>query len=194
MMKFLAAIGLVPAIAHAGTVVPSTPCDGLVGCGGGASHVLLENAGLFADLLLQIAAGLTVLFIVWSGFNMIIAFGDESKTSQFKNGVINALGGLGIVIVAQVLTSFVGTQDYNLGATVLPVGLIGAAVEILITLMNVAFVIAIILGGLRMVYAQGKSDEYNKGKQTVTWCVVGAIIINVANALVQAFVSLFSVA
>jgi hypothetical protein len=195
MMRVLSLIGMLLAPVTAAAVVPNTPCTGLVGCGGGASHVLVNNAAQFADLLVQIAAGLTVLFIVWSGFNMILAMGDESKISQFKNGVLNALLGLGIVIVSQVITSFVGTQNYNQGATNnLQVGLIAAAVGILLTLTNVTFVAVIMLAGLRMVYAQGKSDEYNRGRTTVIWCVIGAVVINLANALVQAFIRLFGVA
>jgi len=173
--------------------LPQTPCAGLVNCGGGGSHVILDNLGQFADLMLQIAAGAAVLFIVWAGFNMIISFGDESKVSQFKWGVIYALGGLGVVIVSQVLVSFVGTQDLNTGAEVLPVGLIGAAVSILLTLVNVVFIIAIIISGLRMVYAQGKSDEFNKGKTGALWAVGGAVVVNSANALVQALVQIFGV-
>lgn len=193
MKKMLSLIGILTPMA-AGAVVPDAPCQGLVGCGGGPSNVILNNAAQFADLLVQIAAGLTVLFIVWSGFSMIIAQGDESKIGQFKNGILNALGGLAIVMMAQVITSFVGTQDYNLGTTVLPLGLIAAGVEILLTLTNVTFVVFIMLGGLRMVYAQGKSDDYNRGRTTVVWCVIGAVVINLANALVQAFIRLFGVA
>lgn len=180
-----------PMAAHA--IVPSTPCTGLVGCGQGAANIIMNNATPFADLMLQVATGLSVLFIVWAGFNMIIAMGDDSKISQFKWGILYSMLGLGIALVSQVLVSFVSTHDYNLDSTVLPVGLIGAAVSILLNLMNVAFVCVIILGGVRMVYAQGKSDEFNKGKSTIVWAIGGAVVINIANALVQAFIGLLNV-
>lgn len=180
-----------PMVAHA--ILPGTPCTGLVGCGSGPANIIMNNATEFADLMLQVASGLAVLFIVWSGFNMILAMGDDSKISQFKWGIMYSMLGLGIAILSQVLVSFVGTQDYNVDATVLPLGLIAAAINILLNLMNVAFVCVIILGGVRMVYAQGKSDEFNKGKQTVVWAIGGAIVINIANALVQAFIQLFGV-
>lgn len=188
MRRYASLIGLLllllPGTADA--ILPVTPCAGLVGCGGGAANVLLNNASRVADLLMQMAIAFSVLFIVWSGFQMIIAIGDESKISQARWGVLYSLLGLGLAGVSQIIVSTVGTYAFNIANPILPVGLVGSAIDILLTLTNVALIIAVIIGGIRMVYAQGKSDEFNKGKTTILWAASGAVFINLANALVQA--------
>lgn len=169
-------------------MVPSTPCTGLYGCGGGAAN--LFNTGTLANaalLLLQFAAGAAVLFIVIAGFNMVTHLGDEGKVSQAKNGILYALGGLSVAIISQVIISSVGTENYGQGAGGnLPIMILGNIVRILRTVLNPILAVVIVLAGIYMVYAQGKPENYEKGKNILQWAILGAIIVNLANALVQA--------
>lgn len=181
--------------AQALNTLPNTPCNGLIGCGGGAQNVILANIPQLATLMITIASGCAVVFIAWAGFQMVTALGNESKISEQKNAILYVLGGLGIIILSQTAVTLVGT-DPNIGsinASNLPVAGMAAAVRILLTLFNGAFAIAIIIGGIRMVYAQGKSDEFNAGRKIIFWSIVGAIITNLSNALVQALATLFGV-
>ena len=179
--------------------VPSTPCTGLIGCSGGgavpASNVIVTHLPLAANLMIMIAASLAVLFIVYAGFRMVFALGDESQISEQKNAVMYALGGVLVVILSQLAVSFVGTQNYGQGGDPkdLFINASKAGISILLTIFTGTMVIAIIIGAARMLHAQGKSEEFTKGKTIITYAIGGAIIANLANALVQALAKLFNV-
>lgn len=200
MTSFFSAIGLFVQRAYA--AVPPTVCGPLIGCPGGASpsgvsgsNIVLENIPDLVSLMIVIAAGSAVLFIVWAGFQMVIAIGNDSKVSEARWSVLYVLLGLIVVILAQSAVGFVGTQSYGAGNTGagLPVTLLRTGVSILLTIFNAAFIVSIIIGGIRMVYAQGKSDEFNTGRKMIYWSVIGAVVANLANAAVQAIASTFGV-
>lgn len=205
----LPALGLLlfPAPLFARTIgvgLPDTPCDGLVGCtdSGGSvekANFIADSLPQVAELLILVAAALSVLFIVYAGFRMVIALGDESQITEQKNAVIYVMVGLATVILAQLVVSFVGTQDYGQNDPSIWTAnndfflyITKEGISILLTLFNAAMVVAIIVGGGYMVHAQGKSDQFTKGKTIVTWTIIGAVIANLANALVQALVRLLS--
>ncbi len=79
------------------------------------------------------------------------------------------------------------------GAGVTPLIVLSAAAYILRNALNAIFLLMIVLAGLKMVYAQGKADEYNAGKKMLTWAVIGAVIVNLASALVYAVALYFGV-
>lgn len=175
--------------------VPDTPCGDLPGCGAGASNVIQNNAPKVAGLGVAIAAGCSVLFIAWAGLKMVLARGEESQIGEQKQAIFYALVGLAVAFLAQGIVSIIGTQDYGQmqGPGNLPANIIASGVNIILTVFNVLFVLVVIYAGIRMVYAQGKSDEFNTGRKMITWSIIGAIVTNLANALVQAFVAIFGV-
>jgi hypothetical protein len=179
-----------PFAAHA--IVPPTPCTGLIGCGGGPANLVAAAVPKVAVFMIALAAGLGVLFIALAGLQMVIALGNDSKLTEQKHAAAYVLGGLAIVIMAQLLVSVAGTQIYGQGAAaMLPQMLIGSAISIVLTMFNAVFTIAIIIGGMRMVYAQGKADEYNTARKIIFWSIIGAIVVNLSNALVQALARIF---
>lgn len=181
--------------AYALNVLPDTPCTGLIGCGGASSNVILENIPQLASLMITIVSGCAVLFIAWAGLQMVFAVGDDGKIGEQKWAILYVLGGLGVAIFSQTIVTLVGTEPNlnTITASNLPVGAIAAGVRIILTIFNAIFAVVIIVGGIKMVYAQGKSDEFNSGRHIVFWSVIGAIITNLANALVQALAGLFGV-
>lgn len=176
-------------------VLPSTPCPGIVGCGGGSQNVILENIPQLATLMITLGSGAAVLFIAWAGFKMVLALGDDGQIAEQKSAILYVLGGLGIAILSQTIVTLVGTEP-NLNDITpgnLPVDALAAGVRIILTLFNGVFAVAIIIGGIRMVYAQGKSDEFNTGRRIIVWSIFGAVVTNLANALVQALAAIFGV-
>lgn len=184
-------------VAHA--ILPPTPCTGLVGCADGqaipASNVIVTNLPQFADFLILVGSALSILFIVYAGFRMVIANGDDSQISEQKTAITHVMLGLTVMILSQLVVSFVGTQEYGqsgdpkdffLNAT-------SAGISILLTIFNAAMAVAIVVGGAYMVHAQGKSDQFMKGKTIITYAIVGALVANLANALVQALANLLNV-
>ena len=85
-----------PVLAFA--AVPPTPCTGQIGCNGGGavsgSNVIVSHLSQLANFMISVGAALAVLFIVYAGFRMVIAIGDESKISEEKHAIRNVLVGL----------------------------------------------------------------------------------------------------
>lgn len=195
------AFTLFPTVAWAAAGVPPTPCTGLIGCPGGGlnsvakANVIVNNLPQAASLMVLIASALSIVFIVYAGFRMVIALGDESQITEQKHAIMYVLAGLLFVILSQLIVAFVGSQDY--GQTGSPsdffLNASKAAVSILLTVFNAAMVVAIIIGGGYMVHSQGKSDQFTKGKTIVQWSIGGALFANLANALITALVRLFGV-
>ncbi len=179
--------------------LPNAPCTSdLFGCGGGAKNVIMSaliGPNGIAVMLLQISAGLAVLFIIWAGFQMVISMGEEGKLTQYKWGMAYALIGLSVSILAQFVISTVGTQNYGqVGAvTNLPLNLLASGAKILRIMLNAAFVIILVIAALKMLYAQGKADDYNTGKKMLTWAIVGAVLVNLSAALVTVVIQFFGV-
>jgi hypothetical protein len=163
------------------------------GCGDGPANIFLSTFPNLAIFMLQVATGLTVLFIVWAGFQLVLNMGDEGKVGNQKTGIFYALAGLFVAIVSQLVVSFVATQDWgqNAGGN-LPINVLASAVGSILAVFNGVFVVAIIYYGIRMLLAAGDSGGFNSARTGITWAIVGAIIVNLANALVQGITSFFA--
>lgn len=202
---------LLSAPAALAVVLPPTQCApaqngqfAQFGCGaGGLSPVVPSNViwnalvgsqGI-AVTLLQVSAGMAVLYIIWAGFQMVISMGEEGKLSQYKWGIAYALIGLSVSILSQFVISTVGTQNYGQQSNVqnLPINLLSSAALILRVLLNAVFVIIMVVAGLKMLYAQGKADDFNTGKKMLTWALIGAVIVNLSAALVTAVAQFFGI-
>ncbi len=189
---FTAILLAIPGMAWAVDQYPPIICNGLYGCGSPPGDVILQTAlPTIGGVLIQIAAGGAVIAIVYAGMQMVIGSSDESKVTNARKAILFALGGLGIALSATSLVSFVATEEYGLtaGATDLG-GIMAAAVRILIMFFNLAFGIVIIFAGIRMIASQGAQDEFKKGGNMIKWSVIGAIVVNVSKAIVQALLAL----
>jgi hypothetical protein len=163
------------------------------GCGQGPANIFLSTFPNLAIFMLQLATGLAVLFIVWAGFQLVLNMGDEGKVGNQKTGIFFALAGLFVAIVSQLAVSFVATQNWgqNAGGN-LPINVLASAVGSILILFNGVFVLAIVYYGVRMLLASGDSGGFGSAKTGITWAIAGAIIVNLANALVQGITSFFA--
>jgi hypothetical protein len=163
------------------------------GCGQGPANIFTNTFPNLAVFMLQIATALAVLFIVWAGIQLVLNMGDESKIGQQKTGIFYALAGLFTAIVSQLIVSFVATQEWgaNVGGN-LPINVLAAAVGSILVVFNGLFVLAIIYYGMRMLMAAGDSGAFGNARTGITWAIIGAIIVNLANALVQGVTSFFA--
>ncbi len=195
MMFFRAFLGLVP-VANAQDLwgLWSPACSPLQpGCGAGPDNIFQSTFPNLAVFMLQITTGLAVLFIVWAGFQMVLSQGDEGKIGKQKTGVIYALAGLFTAIVSQLAVSFVATQDWgqNAGGN-LPINVMASVVNSILTTFNGIFVLVIVYFGIRMLLAAGDSGAFGTAKTGITWAILGAVVVNLANALVQGVTSFFA--
>lgn len=172
--------------------VLNPPCSDLQpGCGEGSANIFAFTLPNLAVLMLEIATALSVFFIVWAGVQMVLSMGDEGKISKQKATIFFSLIGLFVAICSQLAVSWIVTQDWNDQVSTLPINVISAAVEVLLTIFNGLFGIAIVYYALRMVMASGDSGGFNTARTGITWAIVGAIFVNLANALVQGVTSYF---
>jgi hypothetical protein len=175
---------------------PMVNCTGLPGCPGPIvqpSNVILTTAlPVAVTVLLNLAAAAAIIFIIVAGAQMMIALGDESKLSNAKWAVFYALLGLGLALVSQIIVAFVTTANYGQGVSdnFLFAGALPAVVETVLGLLNVAFLLIIFIAGFRMVIGHGKQEEFGKALTIIRWTIIGAVIINLARAAVEAFLTL----
>lgn len=163
------------------------------GMSGGPTNVLADQViPAIVDMLLRIATGVSLIFLVIAGFNMMLSWGDEGKTTEARWGVIYALGGLAVAIMARMIVGVIVTEG-SLVAVTDEVSLMRAVVTMLVTIFNGIFIIIIVFGGFRAVFARGKPEEFNRARFMIAWAIGGAIVVNTANAAVHALTSFFGV-
>lgn len=144
-----------------------------------------------AKFLLEVIAGLSVLFIVWGGILMLISMGDDTKTAQGKWAIIYALIGLAGAILSQAFVGTVAEAPLVAGAT--EVSVMQIAARYLVNAVNIIFLSVIIFAGIRMLVSHGQPEEFSRSKKVIVWAITGAVIVNVARTLVRAVLSGFGV-
>ncbi len=171
--------------------IPAVICNGLIGCGAGPRNLVLEGVIPAAGMILmQLAGGLAVIFIVLAGVKMVTN-GADDEGGAGKKAIIYGLGGLGLAIAAAPIVSFVTSESYaDAGGDMLLIGVMAAVIRIIMTVFNVIFVVVIIYAGTRMAMSMGSGDEFKKGTTMIKWSVIGAITVNLARALVQSLLNL----
>ena len=187
---------LLPQPAFAATF-PQILCGALPGCGGAAVNVITEVAiPEVARIILNVIAGLALIFMIVGGARWILSFGrEEEHTKGFKT-MAYALAGLILALTSHRIVTIIITEAYlapgMTAFTVDPVfEIFRTAVRIMMLLLNTVFLLMIVLGGMRMVTARGKQEEVTKGKTTVHFAIFGAIAINVAPFIVKATMNIF---
>ena len=190
-LAFTFALVPTPVAAQAMEVI----CVGLPGCGQGPENTLLTRVlPAVVFIMIQLVAGGSVIFIMISGVKMLLSAGDDGKAQAARKGVISAVGGLGLAIVSATAVSFITTENFGQANPQNflfgPGGLLDSVVRLILTLFNVGFVIMVLYAGIKMALASGASDEFKKGGQIIRWAIVGAVVVNLARAIVQAFLAL----
>lgn len=186
-------LALLAPVAHATNPLSLVPCTGLPGCGGGFADLLLGAAipALIARLL-EATSSLTVLYVVWAGFRMLLSNGDQGVETKARWGIIYALGGLALSLAGGTIVSLVTTESFFGGGDVIagPGSIVVNVIRIGLILFNSVFAAVIVIAGSRMLLAEGNSGEFGKGVTMLRVAIVGAIVVNLAKVIVQAFLSL----
>lgn len=196
MLCILGAVAVltVPAIAFAVDSYPPIICNQLFGCGKPPEDVILTSTlPLVGSVMVQLAAGGAVLAIVIAGVMMTLSAGDDGKITSARKAIMFALGGLALALTATSLVSFVTTENYGQADPDLLFGAGGvfsSVLRIILILFNVGFVIVVIIGGIHMITSMGSAEGFKKGGSMIKWAVIGALIVNLARAVVQAFLAL----
>lgn len=181
IMVGIASFVLAPSAAYAAQGL-NNACS-IVGCSPISSTAISDFAVQIANLMLYSAAGLCVLFIIYGGLLMIVSVGDDSRFQKGRNAVLFAMLGLALSLASQSLLAFVASVAVSSITSNPIVTTITNVSNLLISAFNALFVIAVIVGGYRMVLARGEQDKFNSGRQAVTFAIIGAIVVNLAKLI-----------
>ena len=146
---------------------------------------------------------LAILMVVLSGARMIFAGADPEQIKKGKQGLKYALGGFAISILSFVIVTsvefFIGRVRTGVGGgTDTPVvtnPLFSGSFVSFITqtilpnffaILGLFAILMIILNGFRYVMSAGNEEMAKKGKEGLTWAVIGFIIVLLAYVLVSA--------
>lgn len=170
-----------------------TACSPLQpGCGAGPANVFQNTLPNIAVFMLQIATALSVFYIVWAGVQLVTNMGDDGTINQQKLAIYYSVAGLFVCLASQLLVSFIATQDWGANSSGnLPVNVAAAIVGTMLIAFNGVLVLAILYYGVCMIMASGDSGAFNSARNGITWAIIGAIVVNLANALVHGITSFF---
>jgi len=166
-------------------------CGGLPGCPSGFQERFTNVLTLLLVRLPDYVDILGLLFIMIGGAYILLSTGNSERVTKGKNTIIWAVVGIFIAHFAATIVGFV-TAEVN--SRVSGADLVISVVNTLVTSITDLFYIALlgvaIYSGMRMVLSLGKEEEFSKARDGLFWAAVGAIIINLAQRIVDAFTTL----
>ncbi|MBT3835075.1 hypothetical protein HOF56_02390 [Candidatus Peribacteria bacterium] len=164
---------------------PPIICGIIPGCGQGPENVI-HTAGvpLIAQILLNTAAVLSLIFVMVGGARLLLSFGNDDAFNRARQTIVWSLGGMITAIMSHRIVMIVISETYVTGGNPI-LDFLATVVNIMSMLLNVTFLIAVLIGGFRMVMARGKDEEVSKGKTMIIYAIIGTIIINLAPFIVR---------
>ena len=148
-----------------------------------------------------------LIYVVYSGFRMMISQGDSEALTVAKNAFMWSILGLILGMFAFVLITatgtFIGAKDPNTDSYVGNNAVINPLTDttffalllrILTGFLSVAGLIAmllIIIGGFRYITSSGNEEMAESGKKTLQWSIIGLVTIILSYVLVRATLTFF---
>lgn len=175
-------------LSHLGDLITAAhaqgPCVGVdCGVGGNPLPFFITVA---AALLLEVASGLSVLFVVIGGAHMVLNFGDESQATKGRKAIIYSLIGFALALSSQAIVSFTVARAGLVTADAPHLGIMRVTLQSILIILNVSFAFLLMFFGYKLVIARGQQSELDSAKQGVVWAIIGALAVNLAYALVRA--------
>lgn len=175
---------------------PQILCGNIPGCGLGPQNVIYTTGvPMIAQIFLNSAALLSLIFVMVGGARLVIGFGNDESFTKARQTIQWALGGFLIAILSHRIVMIVISEVYVTGITLSGGGtavgtnplydFMATIVNVMSMLLNVVFLIVVLIGGFRIVMARGKEDEVSKGRMMVIYAILGAVVINVAPFVVR---------
>jgi len=167
----------------------SAACTGVAAEYCQSEFALLNVVTNLAPLFLAVAGGVSVMFVVIGGAMMILNFGDEGMISRGRKAVIYALAGLALTLASQTIASITLNTVLPATGSQPHIDIMKSVTDLVVSAFNIIFVIILVATGFRLAVKAGGSEEFSRAKTTLVWAVAGAIVINVAAALVGAVIN-----
>ncbi|MEQ1849827.1 MAG: hypothetical protein ABL890_04520 [Candidatus Peribacteraceae bacterium] len=166
-------------------------CSNLPGCGSGWKEYI---TGALVVLLLRLpvyTAIFGVLFLMIGGAYMVMSAGNSERVEKGKKTITWAIIGIFVMNFSVQMVGFVFDEtDSRLSGGDLFESIGFTLQSSIFDLLYVALLGIAIFSGMWMVVARGKEDEFQKAYMGLFWAAVGAIIINLADAISSAILTL----
>lgn len=139
------------------------------------------------SMIFGIVGYLAIGFVMWGGFQYILAQGDVTKTMRGKKTVTNAIIGLALVMTASIISNVIS-------------GIISGARnsgdKFFLEIFNSAFLwagiitgIMIVWGGIQYTTSLGDPQKATKAKNTLLYSIIGLVIVILAATIVNTVVN-----
>ena len=139
------------------------------------------------SMIFGVVGYLAIGFVMWGGFQYILAQGDVNKMTRAKRTVTNSIIGLTIVMTASIISGVVS-------------GIVSGARDkgdsFFLEIFNSAFLwagiitgIMIIWGGIQYAISIGDPAKATKAKNTLLYSIIGLIIVILAATIVNTVVN-----
>jgi hypothetical protein len=114
---------------------------------------------------LKLASSLFLVFVAtFTVVNPVFAQGNTVRDSGSGSGITNPLG---------------GGQDQTITSV------LSGVIKWMLGLVGFLALIALIVGGGRMIIDFGNEDQVRKAKMTITWAVIGLLVVMLSYAIVN---------
>ena len=141
------------------------------------------------SMVLGIAGYLAIGFVMFGGFQYVMAQGDINKATRARKTIVNSVIGLTLIMTASIISGAI--SDIINSAT--------ADENFMLAIFNKAFVwggiitaIMIVWGGIQYITSIGGPDGVNKAKKTILYSVIGLAVIILAATIVNTVVNTVS--
>lgn len=135
-----------------------------------------------ASSVLGVVGYLAICFVIWGGYQYMLARGDPGKVERGKKTITNALIGLVICQLASTISGMIAdivNDGKNSG------NIFTAAMNHAFTWAAIICVIVVVIGGIQYVISNGNPGNVQKAKQTIMYAAIGLTISLLAIAIVN---------
>ena len=135
-----------------------------------------------ASSILGVVGYLAICFVIWGGYQYILARGDPGKVVRGKKTIVNALIGLVVCVLASTISGMIA-DIVNEGRA--SGNIFTAAMNHAFTWASIICVIVIVIGGIQYTISNGNPAGVQKAKQTIMYAAIGLAISLLAVAIVN---------
>lgn len=145
------------------------------------------------DNITVLAAYLIIGYIIYGGYLYLLSGGESNKVVTGKKAIIHGITGLAIVSLANIIMNTIrlvllqddkSLVDCVSQECIQPEKLFTNSIHWVIGISSLVAVIFIIYGSILFITSSGDSNKVKKAKDTITYAVIGLIIVGLAEAIV----------
>lgn len=165
---------------------------------GGISAFIWRIVLNIIQIALVLIAYIAGFFILYGGFLFMTGGSNPSQVEKARKSILNAVVGLAISLSAVAITNFVfeivGAAPSTTGEVAQLSGeqILSNALGMVYFIAGTIAVVMIIFSGLSYMTSAGDTGKVTKAKNTLTYSVVGLIIVLIAFAITSFVIGRFS--